>query len=573
MPETTARTRLDALILYAALGYLIANIYFRYIAWGGASGLEQALTDPGSDFVGLFERQASAARFVLFFLGTTTVVLVAMALIRDGGMGARRGMLRAVALVALVVSAIGSGHAAEFLEKDIVRAAAAGEPATALSLLQTWHGWQRMFLVMSGLVAAVLAVADRAPQPRPRTDASQGLTRRQYTLLLLLGTATLFEGYDRFILSLALPYIARDLGAAEGSLGWALATIRTGALLAIVIGRFADRFGRRPLLLITILGYTIATAATGLSRGLMDLIFFQIVAMGFLSAELSLAQVVIAEEYPPHARAAGQGHLGAAAALGAGLAALLFPWLVTSGYGWRALYFIGILPLLLVAFLRRALPETGRWQDAVRENVAGARMVDLLGSRFRRPFIILVLVTGSATAAAGSAFAFHSFRATEVLQWSPERISVMVLIGGGLGFWGWMVFGWLADIAGRRPVGAVCLLGGALAIVAFYRSSYLMLAFTLMVFFESGVSIGINALTTELFPTTLRATAKSWITNAAVIGAMCGLALVGALAERAGGHDVVIAGIALLPAALSPLLFLLPETHRRELEQSSAPAP
>lgn len=572
-PETRARTRLDTLILCAGFCYLTANVYFRYVAWGGAEGLDRALTDPASDFGVLFAHRASAARFVLFFIGTATAVLTAIGLIREGTVGARRGMLRAGALLALIVSALASGHAAEFLEKDIVRVAATNDPASVLPLVATWHRWQRMFLVMAGLVAAMVALADRASPPLPRDGAPPGLTRRQYTLLLLLGTATLFEGYDRFILSLALPYIARDLGAAEGSLGWALATIRAGALFAIVIGRFADRFGRRPLLLITILGYTIATAATGLSRGVMDLILFQIIAMGFLSAELSLAQVVIAEEYPPHARAAGQGHLGAAAALGAGAAALLFPWLVTTGYGWRGLYFIGILPLLLVTFLRRALPETGRWQRAARTRVPRVRMVDLLKGRFRCPFVVLVLVTASATAAAGSAFAFHSFRATEILQWPPARISVMVLIGGGLGFWGWMVFGWLADTAGRRPVGVVCLVGGALAIITFYCSSHLMLAFTLMVFFESGVSIAINALTTELFPTTLRATAKSWVTNAAVVGAMLGLALVGALAERAGGHNLVIAGIAVLPAALAPLLFLLPETHRRELEQTSAEIP
>src|SRR5262249_37403331 len=108
--------------------------------------------------------------------------------------------------------------------------------------------------------------------------------------------------------------------------------------------------------------------------------------------------------------------------------------------------------------------------------------------------------------------------------------------------------------------------GGGVAIAVFYRTAWLMPGFTALVFFEAGVSIAINALSTEIFPTALRATAKSWVTNAAVFGAMLGLATVGALAERVGGHAVVITALGVIPALLTPLLFLLPETYDRELQ-------
>jgi putative MFS transporter len=567
MRAPVVRTRLDVVTLGTTAAYLTASALFRYGPWalgaetaGGASGA-------GGEFAADFSRRTDAARLVLFPLGTLTLVLVVAGLAREGGVGASRGLLRLVAAVALVLSGIGTA-AMQPLEREIVAAAAAGSAAIG-DLLRAWRGWERLLFIGTAVAAGAVVLADRAPRPAPATHVLGTLTRRQYTLLALLGTATLFEGYDRFILSLALPHIARDLGAGEGSLGTALAIIRAGAFLAIVLGRLADRFGRRPLLLVTIVGYTIATAATGLSRGLIDLVAFQIVAMGFLTAELSLAQVVIAEEYPPEARGAGQGHLGAAAALGAGLAAILFPVLVRTTIGWRGLYFVGILPLLLVAYLRRTLPETDRWRRVDRERLTRARMRDLLQARHRRVFLPLVAVTVAATAAAGSAFAFHSYRATEVLGWPPERISLMILVGGGLGFWGWMFFGWLADRIGRRPVGVLCLIGGGAAIALFYRSSHLMVAFTAIVFFESGVTIAINALATELFPTHLRATAKSWITNVAVIGAMGGLALVGLLAERLGGHGPVIALLALAPMALAPLLLVLPDTHGLELEAIS----
>ncbi len=568
MPTNAVHTRLDLLILSATLCYFAIGALFRYVLWGGFDTLEHALSSGTPSFVAEFARRADTARLVLFPLGTVSVLLLAAGLAREGGLTAPRGMLRALAAAALLFSGFGK-IAVQLTEREIAQPTGP-DGSGALGLLQTWLGWQNLFLLASAAAVIAVVLADRAARPLVVAPSERSLaTPRQLRLLALLGTATLFEGYDRFILSLALPYIAADLGVGEGSLGITLAIIRAGALFAVLLGRLADRFGRRPLLLFTIVGYTIATAATGFSRGIVDLTFFQIVAMGFLAAELSLAQVVIAEEYPPGERAAGQGHLGAAAALGAGLAALLFPILVRTTLGWRGLYFVGILPLLLVTYLRRSLPETTRWSKLERDRTARARSRELLAPGYRRPLLVLVILTVVATAAAAAAFAFHSYRATEVLGWPPERISLMILVGGGLGFWGWIVFGALADRVGRRPVGILCLICGAGAIIAFYQSHYLMVAFTALVFFESGITIAINALATELFPTHLRATAKSWVTNAAVLGAMCGLGLVGALAEKAGGHGTVIAALALVPALLSPLLLMLPDTHRRDLETTS----
>jgi MFS family permease len=93
-----------------------------------------------------------------------------------------------------------------------------------------------------------------------------------------------------------------------------------------------------------------------------------------------------------------------------------------------------------------------------------------------------------------------------------------------------------------------------------------MPAFAALVFTEAGVTISINALGTELFPTHLRATAKSWITNAGILGATAGLAIVGALSERAGGAAAVIALLAIVPMFAAPLLFAVRETRGEELE-------
>jgi MFS transporter, putative metabolite:H+ symporter len=567
---------LDGLVLAGATAYVTAGLVFAFVLWPGVA---RSLATAPAEFAANFGRLNGSARGVFTGLGILTMVLVLVALVRDGGMGARRGRLRLLAIGALVATALVNGLGLEPAGEAVV-AAAQGATASLPPLIARWSGYRLLNLALGSVALGALVLAHRAPVVVSQRAAA--LSAHHRTLLLLLATATLFEGYDRFILSLALPYIAKDLGivaadatgpaakaAAEGALGWALSAIRSGALLAIPLCLMADRAGRRGILLLTVLGYTLATGLTGISRGLGDLIALQLVATMFLTAELALAQVVIAEEFPAAARGMGQGLLGAAAALGGGLAAVLFPVLVKTALGWRGLYFVGIIPLLIVGYLRRSLPETRRWSELDDAQRRSGGLWRVLEPGLRGQFLILVVLAAGATAAFATAFSFASYRAIDTFGWTPEQVSTMILSAGALGFWGWIFFGRLADAVGRRPTAVLCMLGAATAIAAFYRTSVLFPAFGALVFFESGITIAVTALSTECFPTVLRATARAWVTNAGVVGAVLGLALVGALSGRLGGHAAVVALLGLLPLLLTPLVLLLPETFGRELEQVS----
>ncbi|MGH7818225.1 MAG: MFS transporter, partial [Candidatus Binatia bacterium] len=305
-------------------------------------------------FADEFAAVARRDQLILFPLGVATTITTILALLQQGSLRPRRARLQLLAVVALFASGfLGSGPVAAAAKG--VLAAAASDPTETLRIHFDQWTWVRGITFAVNLVAAALLfIAWRSPVVVIERDPTRTLTPRQRLLLFLLGAATLFEGYDRFIASLALPYIGRDLGAAEGTLGYALSAIRLGAVLSIPLGRLADRRGRRGLLLFTILAYTLATAATGLSQGVTAFVLFQLLAMVFLMTELSLSQVVIAEEFPRDFRAHGQAILGAFGALGAGTAALLFPLFQETAVGWRGLYFVGLLPLLLIAWLRRA---------------------------------------------------------------------------------------------------------------------------------------------------------------------------------------------------------------------------
>ena len=546
--------------------FLLIALVFRLHVWRSVHALLPAAP---AEFAVAFAALNAQQMEILFPLGVATTIAIVILLVQRGG-GSPAGRLRIIAIVALVLSSIVSTTATDPLQHAIIGTLPHVGADGIGPLLQAWTRWQWVHCGLALVVGGALVVAHRLPAAAEAVHVG-GLTARHRTVLFLLGAATLFEGYDRFIVSLALPYIGKDLGASEGQLGYALSLIRVGALLSVALGRIADRVGRRRLLLVSVLAYTVATAATGLSQGLVTFVMFQLAATVFLVAELALAQVVIAEEFPAQWRGRGQGMLGAFGALGAGMAAILFPVMQPTSLGWRGLYLIGIAPLLLLTYLQRALPETRHWQGlhvAAGEPRAGAVAVFQRGLRGR--LCVLTVIATAASAVAGSAFGFMSFRATNDLGWTPAQVSKMIITGGGIGFWGWFVFGRLVDVFGRRRIGAISLIGGAGAIIAFYRTTWLLPSFTGMVFLEAGAAIAINALGTELFPTRVRATAKAWITNAGIIGAMLGLATVGAASAALGGAGVVIPLLAIAPALAAPLLFLLPETGSRELETLAA---
>ena len=133
-----------------------------------------------------------------------------------------------------------------------------------------------------------------------------------------------FESYDLYLMALNLKQIQQELGIGEASLGLMLSFVRSGAFLALLIVPFADRFGRRRVLLATIVGYTVMTTLTALAPNAETFVALQFLARAFAVAEALLATVVIVEEFAPENRAWGIGAAAAIQACGSGFAALMF---------------------------------------------------------------------------------------------------------------------------------------------------------------------------------------------------------------------------------------------------------
>jgi MFS family permease len=397
------------------------------------------------------------------------------------------------------------------------------------------------------------------------------LTRRQWRVLGLLGTAELFDHYDLGILTLALVQIQAGLAIAEGEVGTLVSLIRLGALPAILAGVLADRFGRRRLLLATILGFTAATFATAFVQTPAQFAVAQVVARTFLYAETALAVVVLAEEMRAADRGWSIGVLGAVGALGHGVAAIAFAFVDVLPFGWRALYALGVLPLLAVAWLRRSLPETERFE---RQRAQGAGSV-------LRPLAALVRAYPGRLATLLAAFAPLEFAAVaavtfmaKTLQeehgYAPGQVTVLYVAGGALAIVGNVLAGASSDRFGRRATIGVLIVALAAAAFGFYRADGWIVAplWILLVFTMQGLGVLFKALGSELFPTSYRSTASSVRAMASTLAGALGLWLESLLYPLAGSHAVAITWM--LPALVIPLLVIalrVPETSARELEQ------
>jgi putative MFS transporter len=423
--------------------------------------------------------------------------------------------------------------------------------------------------------------ADSGPHRRFPTFIRRqfpALTPRQWRVFWISTTAGFFDQYDGALLSLTLKQIQRGLSIAEGSLGAMLSMVRLGYLASLLISPLADVFGRRRLLLYTIVGYTAFTALTAFAPRQGSFVAAQFLARAFSGAEATISLVILAEEVDAAVRGWAIGMQGALAVSGYGLAAILFAFIAVFPFGWRGLYALAILPLLLVIPLRRALPESKRFES---ESAAGARpasIIEPVKALFEAyPGRLAMLSAVSFLNAMGQSPAsfFFPLYLQNAHHWSPKQVSSLVVFGGALGILGSIFGGRISDRSGRRISGALCMaLGPALTFWMYTtRSNLVVCVWIVRLFFDTSSSTIMSAYSAELFPTSHRSAAASAQTVAGTTGGALGLFIEGLLYGAMGSHWSAIRALAGF-WLVAPFVILLcfPETAAMELEKISPEA-
>jgi putative MFS transporter len=427
-------------------------------------------------------------------------------------------------------------------------------------------------------------------------------------LFLLLSTATLFDGFDAAMISFAAPDVRASLGIELSDWGMISGITRIGVMGSFVFLFFADRVGRRAVMMLTVIGFTLANGATALATSQAQFTALQLLARLFLTAEYSLAIIMIGEEFPARLRARSIAILISLATVGVMVMAkaqpyVLLPegaegnWLHDLGHGmvsfaqssfgfevdganWRALYALGLLPLVLVLFLRIAMRETRRF-EAERERKAKApkrSFRDLAREaalpwrpEYRRRSAIVALLWNSVFIVTGPSTVFWVIFARESLKLSTHQVGDIVFWGYGGGVAGHFVAGWLIDRIGRKYTCAGFYVLAAVSIFLLYHvpsvaGQYVWMIATVFCFAAANTSTHVYA--SELFPTEIRATGYGWTTNlAGRVTEVLTPILIGLLIAPLGipGAIAVVAAGPILGAIL--VLRYAPETRGMTLEQ------
>lgn len=389
--------------------------------------------------------------------------------------------------------------------------------------------------------------------------------------LIAGGLGWMLDAMDVMLYSMVLAHLMRDMGMSKDTAGLLNSlTLFASALGGFLFGFIADRVGRTRALMASILVYSLASGACGLSQTIVQLAIFRLILGLGMGGEWTTGAALIAEVWPAEHRGKALGLMQSTWAIGEMIAAGV-TGLVLPRYGWRAVFFVGILPALIVFWIRRDVPESKIWLERSREKPASLKIL-------WRPDIRWKGVIATTMNACGM------FGYWGLFTWIPAFLSLPVEEGGrgldilktttwlivmGVGKWlGYTLFGFSADSIGRRKSYVIYLLVAA-ALVPLYGMTYsptwLLVLGPFVAFFGTGFFSGFSAIAAELFPTEIRATAMGLTYNIGRGFSAVAPFAVGALALHVGlGAAFFLQAAAFFVAAL--LALLLPETKGKQLD-------
>lgn len=381
----------------------------------------------------------------------------------------------------------------------------------------------------------------------------------------------MLDAMDVMLYSFVLAYLIHEFNMSTSTAGLLNSlTLGASAIGGFCFGMLADRIGRTRALMASILVYSISSAACGFSHSIPQLAVFRFLLGLGMGGEWSSGAALIAETWRAEHRGRALGLMQSAYAIGEAVAAIVV-LVVFPRLGWRAVFFVGVLPALLVFWIYRGVPEPEIWKNRSRDKKSAGLRQLLQKDIFRNGLL------ATAMNACGM------FGYWGLFTWIPGYLSLPVSQGGrGLtlvaattlylvlspGKWlGYASFGFFADAFGRRKPYFTYLLVAAVLVplYAIIRSPILLLILgPFVAFFGTGFFSGYAAIASELFPGEIRAAAMGLSYNLGRgLSAVAPFA-VGAIATRFG----FLPGFFLLAGAFLAAAFLallLPETRGREL--------
>jgi MFS family permease len=382
------------------------------------------------------------------------------------------------------------------------------------------------------------------------------------------------DGFDFMIYSFIIPTLLAEWNMSKAQAGY----IATGALLTSAAGGWlagilADRFGRVRILQLTVLWFAVFTCLSGFTHSFGELLFTRAMQGFGFGGEWSVGSVLVAETIQARHRGKATGLVQSSWAVGWAVAALAF-WgvyaIVPPASAWKLLFWIGIIPALLIVYIRRHVEESTTFLNMQR--TAPPTHGQFL-TIFRTPLLRTTVL--ASLMCSGMLGAYYS-----VTTWLPTYLKIerhlsvtgtsaylmMVILGS---FAGYLASAWASDALGRRRCFMVFAACSTVLVFTYMRlpisdGQMLLLGFPLG-FFLSGIFSGMGAFLTELYPNLVRGSGQGFCYNfGRALSAACP-ALVGAWSSHVPLGVMIGAMTTATYAVVIVTAWALPETRGRSL--------
>jgi len=277
-----------------------------------------------------------------------------------------------------------------------------------------------------------------------RIAALSGWTNQQRSVVIASFLGWTLDAFDFFLLVFVLKDIAREFDTDIKEVTVAiLLTLAMRPVGAYLFGRAADHWGRRPVLIVNVLLYSILEFLSAFSPTLTVLLILRALYGIAMGGEWGVGASLTMESIPPHARGFVSGLLQSGYPTGYLLASivygLLFPII-----GWRGMFMVGVLPALLVLYIRRNVPESPSWRRSTESNT-----VSILRAHWRLGLYAVVLMTAFNFLSHGTQDLYPTFLEVQH-EFSPQAVGAIAVIYNLGAILGGILCGSLSELMGRR---------------------------------------------------------------------------------------------------------------------------
>jgi SHS family lactate transporter-like MFS transporter len=401
-------------------------------------------------------------------------------------------------------------------------------------------------------------------------DALKGWSSAQKHVVAASYLGWTLDAFDFFLLVFVIKDVAGEFGTAVSSIALAVTlTLALRPVGAFIFGRLADRFGRRPILMLDVALYSVLGFATAFAPNLTAFLIIRALFGVAMGGEWGIGASLTMETVKPEARGMVSGLLQSGYPSGYLIASVAFA-LLYPHIGWRGMFMIGILPALLILYIRRSVPESPGWN---RERTSAATILNVLARHWQLALYAILLMTAFNFFSHGTQDLYPTFLQKQH-HFAPATVGTIAVLYNIGAILGGLSFGAFSQSFGRRRTMMLCALFAlpAIWLWAFSQTALLLAVGAFLVqFFVQGAWGVVPAHLNELSPPEARGTFPGTVYQLGNFIASYNAVLQAKIAESHGNnYSLALSGVAIAAAlAVMVLAFLGREAREIDMVEKS----